>query len=154
MYYREDNLDIEYRFGAILPKTIIPKERRIVSFEDLHSDMVKKGMEEGRVRMTAINGFMEDSVCIKAGVTAKVIGVGSVYQSHNGNSIHIEVAEGVTIDYIGFNPSHIARADSTDNDGGMMVIWIEGEEKEDDDDGDIKSGSGSGKPVRTMSYVG
>ena len=47
MYYRENNLDIEYRFGAILPKTIIPKERRIVSFEDLHSDRVKKGMEEG-----------------------------------------------------------------------------------------------------------
>ena len=45
MYYRENNLDIEYRFGAILPKTIIPKERRIVSFEELeHSDRVKKGI--------------------------------------------------------------------------------------------------------------
>ena len=154
MYYREDNLDIEYRFGAILPKTIIPKERRIVSFEELELDRVKKGIGEGRVNMTAINGFMENSVCIEAKVTAKVIGIGTIDRTYNGGSIHIQVAKGVTINDIRFSANHIARADSKQNDKGMMVIWIEGEEKEDDDDGDIKSGSGSGKPLRTMSYVG
>ena len=61
------------------------------------------------------------------------------------------LAKGVTINDIRFSANHIARADSKQNDKGMMVIWIEGEE--DDDDGDIKSGNGSGKPVRTMSYV-